>query len=275
MTAACFKIISFFILFWGMQTAKAQNIYDAAHSWKYAQHLYQQNDYAEAAKEYLRVLKLQPDNREALDSVISVLRKTEDYRQISALLNTHFKAGEIPAKYQHILIKAALKTEQINTARIQINRLSHSFPKKAATYKTALQILTGEYKKAADTKFGYDSEPISKLKKIADSCQAIRFKRPAFYAASAALIPGSGHIAAGNSEMGMQYLFMFAAAGFQAYKAYEIKGKADKYAFVFSGIAFGIYLGNIYGAYREAVFKNNETQEKIKKQVYIIINDIN
>lgn len=250
---------------------KAQNIYDAEHAWEYAQHLYRQKAYMAAAEEYLRVLYLQADNTEALDSALSALTKAGKHKQTVSLLNNHFTANEIPDKYRDILITEALKTEQLTIAEKHINIMKDSFPTKAAAYKSAQLILAGEYKKTAAFQFESKSSTVSQLKKLADSCQNIRFKRPAFYAISAAIIPGSGHMATGNSEMGMQYLFMFAANGFQAYKAYEIKGKGDKYAFVFTGIAAGIYLGNIYGAYREAQYRNNQTKEIIKRQVIKII----
>jgi hypothetical protein len=259
------------LLLFSTWPTKAQNIYDAQHAWEYAQHLYRQKAYVAAAEEYLRVLNRQAHNTEALDSAISALTKAGKYEQTVSLLNNHFSADEIPDKYRDILITEALRTEQFTIAQKHITAMKDSFPTKAAAYKNAQFILAGAYKKTTAFKFESKSNTLLQLKNLADSCQNIRFKRPAFYAISAAIIPGSGHMASGNSEMGMQYLFMFAANGFQAYKAYEIKGKGDKYAFVFTGIAAGIYLGNIYGAYREAQYRNNQTKEVIKRQVIQII----
>ena len=265
-------ILTIFILIFLSDKLQAQNIFDAAHTKKYAEYLYNCKQYKQAAQEYKRILSYEPNNYTALDSCISMFETTNAHKQIVTLLTEQFNLLNIPDKYNTKLIKNALHSEQYRLAETYIPQLQECNKTAEQNYLAATLILQNKYR---DIEKNTDNEIIcSELKNLYDSVKNIKFKKPIFAAALSTILPGSGQIYSDNTEAGIQVFFMIAINSFQATQTYKTNKSIGLYTTVFGGIALGIYSGNIYGAYKEAINYNIRKQETIRKKVLKISDNI-
>lgn len=265
------RLLLLFSFFLWTALLQAQNIFDAEHRLTYARNLSQTGNYHSAAREYESLMKSGDISPEILDEALDAFRKVDACDNIFFLLSRNLDENKLRKKYRRDFIVSALKTEKYEKARQETDNLYKINPRAAAEYELAQYILTAQYHKAS-RKASQNNEPqVLQLKALADSLQNIKFKSPIILGLSAAILPGSGHMAAGNNEAGMQYLFMIAVNSFQTYKVQSISHKNNVFTLAFVGISAALYLGNIYGAVNQARYYNRETEKAIRKQVFDIL----
>ena len=83
------------------------------------------------------------------------------------------------------------------------------------------------------------------------------------------LIPGTGKMYAGYWKDGLVSLLMTSMMAWQAYRGFDQRGIKSGYGWVYTGLATGFYIGNLYGTVK-AVRKFNthfkhQTIHKIEK----------
>ncbi|MEA2040967.1 MAG: hypothetical protein U9N85_00250 [Bacteroidota bacterium] len=260
-------VLSIIILNASTVILSGQNIYDAEHTKAYAEFLYKTEDYKGSAKEYERLLKIEPQNYTALDSCISIRKKLELNQSIAALLRKKYSPSAIPPKYNYTLIISSLKSEAPNASMPYLLKYRKQAPKKAEQLDIVRLLLSGKYRQAMKI----SEKKNSPFHYLADSLATIKYKKPLTAALLSVIVPGSGFFYAENPDSGIKFLSIIALNTFQAVKTYKIKGQAGVYPIAFSALAVGFYTGNIYGSYREAKHFNARKREQIKQEIFKIL----
>lgn len=93
-------------------------------------------------------------------------------------------------------------------------------------------------------------------------------KSPALAATFSALLPGSGKVYAGAWKDGLVNALFVGANAYTTYRGYRNQGFNSPYVWIFGGLTTGFYLGNIYGAHKQAKKYNAQIDQEIKKRTY-------
>lgn len=82
------------------------------------------------------------------------------------------------------------------------------------------------------------------------------------------LLPGAGKVYAGSWKDGLLSFLFVGANTYSAYRGFSRNGAGSVYGWVFTGLATGFYLGNIYGSASLAKKQNLEKKKRIQQQSY-------
>ena len=104
--------------------------------------------------------------------------------------------------------------------------------------------------------------------------QALETKRksPALAGIMSAVIPGTGRFYSKDWKDGIVSMFFAGAMGFQAYRGFSKSSIKSTRGWIYGGIGFGFYLGNIYGSVQSAKFYNKKSRQGIKNSIDKLFN---
>jgi len=120
----------------------------------------------------------------------------------------------------------------------------------------------------------YDKNTLDKkYDTVANTIQSKKFKSPALASIMSGIIPGAGRFYAKDPKDALISILFIATTGYQAYRRFDQNGIDSIGAWIFSGISFGFYLGNIYGSHKSARFYNQKLNDQIFNNTLPIISD--
>jgi len=114
------------------------------------------------------------------------------------------------------------------------------------------------------------SMPVSELQfftREIETGRHLKQKSPLLAAGMSAILPGSGRIYTGDWKDGLISIMIIGSTGFGAYRAFVKEGSGSALAWIYSGLSFGFYLGNIYGSYQSARLNNIKSNQRFEKEV--------
>ncbi len=214
---------------------------------KFAEHLYDQEDYAAALHEYRRYLFLSDSAvQDVYERVVECLTRLARYR-------------EAVAESQHIL--------DINKRNYTIG-LVHFTAGLMDSARTYLQKVAVPYKEEAAKLIGlgyaYEFDFGVAANYIELPEQRPSYKQP-LIGAMLSLFPGGGHFYTGRYGDGLYSLLVVSAAGLLSYYYYD---RDEDIKFGFSlGAAILLYAGNIYGGINSVRNYNYYENEKYLKEI--------
>jgi len=85
------------------------------------------------------------------------------------------------------------------------------------------------------------------------------------------ILPGLGKIYSKNWKDGLFSLIIVSTNSWQAYRGFSKYGTRSVYGWIFGGMAFGFYLGNIYGTAKAVNKHNSKINENIYNKTYNIL----
>lgn len=93
-------------------------------------------------------------------------------------------------------------------------------------------------------------------------------KSPALAATFSALVPGAGKVYAGAWKDGLVNMLFVGANAYTTYRGFKNQGFNSPYVWLFGSLTTGFYLGNIYGAHKQARKYNTQVNNGIRNQTY-------
>lgn len=266
--------IFFLILFFSVQSSIAQDIFNLENSEKYANWLFEHNDYKLASEEFERVNFMSPGNKNNEIKLVksyrfsknyfSGINKAKEYYSISndgIFLEEELKMYLLQRKIQFTDSVLGLK----------------SFPEnKKDFYKFASLLLIDSRKLIVDNSliinYAGKKEELE-LIELGIKYSLEKNKSPALASIMSAVIPGSGKIYAGDWKNGLMSFLYVAATGFNAYRGFRKHGVNSGYGWVYSGLSFCFYAGNIWGSHKEALNYNKKKKKVLEEKVDNIISN--
>lgn len=249
----------------------AQDIYDYQNSKKYAEYLLRTKQYDLASSEYERILFFRPDNDTVKYTLLKSYRLSGDVNagleRMHSLYDTPEKAHQQSAiEYTRLMLNA----RSYDGARQYLNG-NKTLPRKDKSILTLQTELFSRNYKRADTllqEFENDeSILIREYRAITDDALAYKHKSPGLAMAMSAVVPGTGKIYTGDWKDGLFSMIMIGGLAWQSYRGFKSKGTESVYGWVFGGIGFGFYVGNLYGSFKAAKKRNHNKQHDIERRL--------
>ncbi len=253
------------IFFW--QTAKAQDLFNAENSRKFARYLFTTQQYDLAANEYERILTLEPNDTSGFISLLQVYRLGENcqtsFNHINTLnANRFFGNNKIASEYLKLSLtcNCCYQEKYFNEALHSLDKNNQAF------YRLGLYVLS-EKKDSLDQFSRRNRELLINnypllMQKI-DDIENFNEKSPALAAIMSAIIPGSGKAYSGFWGDAVMSLVFVSSNAWLSYKGFKKKGVESANGWIFGSISMGFYLGNIWGSGKAAKTYNRIEYEKM------------
>lgn len=263
------------VLFFFISNTYAQDIFSLKNSKKYANYLYKANNFTLAAEEYERILFLDSFNKSDIKlKLIRSYRFSENYNTgIARIESMYFSldslSNEMAYEYSKLLIlnnnlpKAKFFLVS-NTSLIKEKKLF--FDLTTAMYENDYASANEMLKEAGDI----DYAPIKQYNTILQDALSLKYKSPGLSLAMSAIAPGLGKVYCGYWKDGLVSLFMTGMSVYQAYRGFDQNGNKSAYAWIYTGMSAGFYIGNLYGSYKAA----NKYNFNKKHQIYHSVEEV-
>lgn len=267
-----FRLFSLLVLVFTIGfNSHAQDIYDYQNSRKYANYLLRTNQYDLATSEYERILFFRPQN----DTIKQVLLKS--YR-----LSGNTNGGLQRMATLYVKPELAFSGSAIEYTRLLLDNQLYDNAKQylqlnqtlAARDKKILSIQTELFSKnyqAASALLSdmQDDQSILIREYNIITQEGLNFKRksPGLALMFSAVIPGSGKVYARDWKDGLFSFIMIGGLAWQAYRGFNKDGVESAYGWVFGGIGFGFYVGNLYGSFKSAQRYNHVHEHDLERRI--------
>ena len=259
-----FLIISHF-------TGNSQNIFDLEHTKQYASYLYETEQYELAISEYERLVFLSPTNEQAKLQLIKSYRKNGQLQHGINKIDV-FNAEEsflMNNQFSHEYIKLLFLSDQTIKAKSFLNNTNFFTQTEKNEYDLSILLLQSKY--IESQKFIIDNSVETdyyfSLAQISNHTKNIRYKSPFLAMSLSVVVPGLGKFYTRDWKDGLMSLFFVGTNVFQAYRGFSKNGIESIYGWVFSGISFGFYTGNILGSFKSAKRYNKRINYAIQQEV--------
>lgn len=257
-------------------TISAQDIYDLAHSKRYANYLYLSQDYNLAAKEFERIIFLDRNDTLVQLQLLNCYRFLGDYKTglnrgeqiIKAYQNP---PGQLSFEYGRFLILN--DSAQLFSDFLIQNKSLPDDTKKILSIGGMLY--SGDYNTASFKlkEINQISSPfIQDYQKIITQYENFKFRKPVTGMLLSAMVPGLGKVYSGDWKDAIIAMLFTGTSAWQAYQGFHKKGVHSVYGWIFGGLAAGFYIGNIYGTGKAVHKRNNEFKHKLHHQVEEAVN---
>lgn len=235
----------------------------------FANFLYSSDLHEFASEEYERLFFKYPDSLQYFKRLLSSykLANRGDILRNRLQFNS-IEDPELLEQYYDILI-ATKNTDKVKQW-YQLSR--HHFDeikKDDIEFKIAIgeydwkQAITIHDKNTLDKKYDVLTEKIKSTK----------FKKPVLASIMSGIIPGAGRFYAKDAKDALISILFIASTGYQAYRRFNQKGIGSVGGWIFAGISFGFYVGNIHGSNKAARYYNQKLNDQIFNYSLPIISD--
>lgn len=264
-TTICLFLISFF----SSTPVQSQNLYDREHSQQFATFLFQSGQYDLAAREYERITLLNeslhpPKNlfvayRLANKVDIGLKRVDYFYPGLESLpRDVYLESGKM------LLITE--RFEQYSTITASQTTLSPSekgvFGNIRSIYDPSFEVDLSSIQM-----LGIENPNVIQIYQVLEDYGQEKFKSPLVAGLLSGVIPGSGKLYAGDWKNAIFSLLFVGINTYQSYRGFSRNGINSAQGWIFGGIGFGYYVGNIYGATWTAKRKNQQIRDEYKKKM--------
>ena len=270
---SCYRSFLFLLVSVVLQlhSLHAQNLFDSLHTARYADFLFQSENYREAIEEFERLVfsghagdeqklqlvkayRLAGQPRTAFGRISSLWDRPE---RVSSRLSFEFLALRIINNDMENFEQATLSNPLLNVNdKCFMLASAHLF---RDDFGAALSII--------DTTSVAQDVSLQAFRYLAGEGLSLHYKSPAIAGVMSALIPGSGRIYAGNWEDGLLSFIVVGVTAWQAYRGFEKRGSSSLYAWIYGLAGIGFYAGNIYGSIREVNRYNHNKRNGIRIRV--------
>lgn len=259
---------------------QSHDIFDSTQTLKYANYLFSAHDFIPAANEYERLLFLKKNNPDSLKwLVIQSYRLSQNDEKALLKLIEFFPDTQIPTRDISLeYLKILIHQKKTNLIKAEISRISQLSEEDKLVFGFSNEFLAENFKQS---RLLLNENPIitnpviQKLKHLSDEQNSLKLKNPYSAGILSAIFPGLGQAYAGSWKDGGFALLMTGSSAYQAYRGFNKHGINSVYGWIFSGLATGFYLGNIYGASKSANKYNYLKNIKIIVQVETIFYNYN
>jgi len=275
MTQYSIKYILFSLLLSSgfLLTGQSQNLFDYSNSLRYADYLFRSEQYKLAVGEYERIVFMKPNDFSSREKLLKSYRFLPDLQRAYLKGQAWLQEQDtfpptLALEYSRILLlqkrfptldqfllrpDIRLDSNKIEILRLNSLILQRQFDKAELLLKDNLHYMPA-------SEFHFFTREI-------EAGRHIKIKSPMLAAGMSTILPGSGRIYAGDWKDGLISIIIIGSTGFGAYRAFLKEGKGSALAWIYSGLSFGFYLGNIYGSYQSARLKNVKNIQQFEQEV--------
>lgn len=257
-------------------SAIAQDLYNFENTKKFAEYLAKSGQYDLATREFERLTFMSPENDTLKSSLLSMYRRSGKYDE--ALIRgkqlypelTSMSASSAVEYGRTLLLKSDYKSAKSfwetnsNLSSADKTILSATSDVLQDNYKSANEIL--KTLKPEDHKLAIN------YKDLTEQAKAIKRKSPALAGIMSAIIPGSGRMYAKDWKDGIVSIFFVGTMAAQAIRGFNKSGVKSTRGWIYGGIGFGFYLGNIYGSVVSAKGYNKKSHLGIRTKIENLFN---
>lgn len=269
------KLLILFIIIFS-RSVSAQDLYNFENTQKFAEYLAKSGQYDLATREFERLTFMLPENDSLKTSLLSMYRRSGKYdeaiirgKQLYPELTT-MSASSAVEFGRTLLLKSDYKSAKTFWDANQ----KLSTPDKIILSTTS-DILQDNYKSANDllqTLKPEDHRLATNYKELAEQAIAIKRKSPAMAGIMSAIIPGTGRVYVKDWKDGIVSLFFVGTMAFQSIRGFNKSGVKSTRGWIYGGIGFGFYLGNIYGSVVSAKGYNKKSHLGIRTKIENLFN---
>lgn len=235
----------------------------------FANFLYSSELYDFASEEYERLFFTYPDSLHYFRRLLSSYKFAKNKDVLNNRLEYNsIQNPELLKDYYDILITTN------NTDKVKL------WYQKNKNYFTVLdrdeiefKIAIGEYDWRRATNLHARNTLNEKYDPIVNKIKSNKFKSPGLASIMSALIPGAGRFYAKDPKDAIISILFIATTGYQAYRRFNQKGSSSVGGWIFAGISFGFYVGNIYGSNKSARYYNQKLNDQILNYSLPIISE--
>lgn len=264
-----------FLLFWGLflslscYSQNDANVFDEAHSLRYANHLRASKQYQSAALEYERVLFFKTQDTLIQQYLLDSYFRASRYEVGLARTQQLYPSTEaMPASLAFTYGKLLLR----NGNHLQLSGFLSRNQQLESPNKALLQIgnalITRDWDQAQTTYQTYQSIPqiSNTYGSLIERSQNLSSKRPLVAMSLSMVVPGLGKVYTNQWKDGIISLITVGSFAYTAWRSYNRNGFENPFFWLYGGIALGFYGGNLYGSWQSALRYN-------EKQVQSLIHD--
>jgi hypothetical protein len=245
----------------------AQNFYDEQHSAKFADYLFQSQQYDLAANEYERLIYANSSENQYKLMLLRSYRKSGNLdlaqKRFSDIFkdSLYFTIEPVAQEYIHVL----MLQNQLSDAAY-FNQTHKNISQLQSKYNLMQLNLLAKNWKAADSIAQLINPLESQYQDILQSANSMKYRSPGLALVFSTVVPGTGKIYAGYWKDGLISLLFVAATGWQAYRGFDNKGVNSVSGWIWGSISTGFYFGNLYGSYKSAKRFNYRQNEILHKR---------
>ncbi len=261
------RIIILFILAISGKDCICQDIYDAAHSRAYGDYLYKSKEYLKASMEYERSCFLDSQNWDTHFKLLQSYRKSGQASK--AISHFYWLNHRLPIEqlfvFEHEKNICVFETEPL----VFITKQEKDSIAELKYFKAPALLLTHDWNKSKNYLISINFKEDKTLGKYYENNLQglnLNYKKPWLAGSMSAVVPGLGKVYSGYYKDGIIAFIMTGLSAFQAYRGYNAKGPRSGIFIIYTGVASGFYLGNIYGSIKSARQKNRKLNEQIDKK---------
>lgn len=247
-----------------------QDIYDLENSKKYANYLFQSQEYKLAAQEYERITFLDSADQSAQ------LRLVKSYRLLNkpepALRRLHLLfplKDTMPSSFANEYTKLLISNGQLSSGKIFLN----TNQKLANNEKDFYLATINMYQKNWEAAYNLLDDSLNggiyylRMKQLANDAMNFKYKKPWLSMSLSTIIPGLGKMYCGYWKDGLVSLLFVGMSAWQSYRGFSKNGINSVYGWIYGGVSLGFYIGNIYGSGKSANKYNHKHDHKLLHEV--------
>lgn len=256
----------FLIAFFFFVAVRAQDLYDLGHRLQYAHHLQVNHRYLQAATEYKNIQKAFSVNDSLLFPMLHNYRKANACD--SGIVSIE-KSGLKPialheavcTEYLKLLLecKDFGKSSTLLRDNIQLDSASRN---RYLFYSYLLQDQYSQARLLYNSADSLDYE-MQSFRDILMRAEHLPHKSAGFAMAMSAIVPGSGKLYTGEWKDGLVAFATIGILSYESYIGFHKRGTKSVLGWVYGGLAFGFYAGNIYGSFHSAKHYNQRQRQKL------------
>ena len=269
------KLLILFIFIYSSNVF-SQDLYNFENTKKFAEYLAKSGQYDLATREFERLTFMSPENDTLKTSLLSMYRRSGKYEE--ALIRGKQLYPELTSMSASSAVEYG-RTLLLKSDYAAAKNFWETNAKLSSADKTILSatsdILQDNYKSANEilkTVKPEDHKLAINYKDLTEQAIAIKRKSPALAGIMSAIIPGSGRAYAKDWKDGIVSLFFVGTMAAQSIRGFNKSGVKSTRGWIYGGVGFGFYLGNIYGSVVSAKGYNKKSHLGIRTKIENLFN---
>lgn len=269
------KLLILFIFIYSTNVF-SQDLYSFENTKKFAEYLAKSGQYDLATREFERLTFMSPENDTLKTSLLSMYRRSGKYDE--ALIRGKQLYPELTSMSASSAVEYG-RTLLLKSDYEVAKNFWETNEKLSSADKTILSatsdILQDKYKSANEilkTIKPEDHTLAISYKDLTEQAIAIKRKSPALAGILSAVVPGSGRMYAKDWKDGIVSLFFVGTMAAQSIRGFNKSGMKSTRGWIYGGIGFGFYLGNIYGSVVSAKGYNKKSHLGIRTKIENLFN---
>ncbi len=251
-----------------------ENIFDYAHSKKFAEYLFKTGQYDYAIEEFQRVLFLNPKDWQAKYKIVQAYLKRDDYFHAAGYFHQYFSVFDtLKPEVQKAGIVAHLFLNELDTAN-KLLQTSNLDSIQKQTWILGIYLLKKDWNEARQYYKRHMANPSPVYHQFGTALQRrleAKTKSPFVAGALSAVVPGLGKVYTKNYGDAL-IAFLFTGLNvWQAYRGFHKEGLKSTRGWIFGTLGLGFYLGNIYGSAKAAKRYNKRIDDEIEDEIKSVI----